>query len=625
MKARFAKLPHVLNDERRVLLVLRTAMPGKGAAVSSDKAVRCFHTAVAAFNLGDLKKAIAACAAALDLSPNFAQAYALLGVALAQTGYHRAASVCCRSAIQLSPDFAEAYAALGSAYEATLQHDEAAEALAAAVRLKPDDPATWARLGRVLMALTRPVEAAAAFAEAVARGRRDAETALEHGNALRAIGRVEDALERYEEACALRPDLPEPWMNAGVALQDLGRVEAAIQSYGKALALDVRSADIWRNLGTALQSVGRFEDARNAYETALTLRPADADAAGYLGATLTEAGDLNAAGAAFDTALALSPEDPDIRFNHGLFLLKSGQLAAGWAEHEWRWRGIMPPHGINVPQWQGEPSQGRRILVHWEQGFGDTLQFVRYVPLLAERGFKVVLQVQRPLLRVMESLDGVDHLVTETEPRPDVDLHCPMLSLPFAFRTEVDNIPARIPYLRALPASIESWRDRIGWALSGLKVGLVWAGQSRKDTRAYYTDKRRSIDIAELLPLAAIPNVRWFSLQKDVQASSATADAFAIIDLMQNAADFADTAALIANLDLVVTVDSAVAHLAGALGKRVWMLSRFDGCWRWMNRRDDTPWYPAMRIYRQTAPGDWSAAIARLRADLAQLAATHMP
>jgi tetratricopeptide (TPR) repeat protein len=623
MKARFAKLPHVLNDERRVLLILRTAVPGKGAAASNDKSVRSFHAAVAALNLGDLKKAIAACAAALDLSPNFAQAYALLGVALAQSGYHRAAVVCCRSAIQLSPDFAEAHAALGSAYEATHQHDEAAESLKTALRLKPDDPAAWARLGRVLMALGRPAEAAAAFAEAMARGRRDAETALGRGNALRAIGHVEDALECYGEARALRPDLPEPWMNAGVALQDLGRIEAAIESYRKALALDLRSADIWRNLGTALQSIGKFDDARNAYETALTLRPADADAAGYLAATLTEAGALKAAAAAFNTALALSPDDPDIRFNHGLFLLKSGQLGAGWAEHEWRWRGIMPPHGINAPQWQGEPAEGCRILVHWEQGFGDTLQFVRYVPLLAERGLKVVLQVQKPLRRLMEDLDGVDRLLAESEPRPEVDLHCPMLSLPFAFRTEIDAIPARIPYLRAAPAAVDGWRYRIGQEISGLKVGLVWAGQSRKDTRAFYTDKRRSIDIAELLPLAGVPGVRWFSLQKDVPPSPESAGAFAMTDLMEHAADFADTAALIANLDLVVTVDSAVAHLAGALGKPVWMLSRFDGCWRWLNGRDDSPWYPAMRIYRQTTPGDWSPAIARLRADLAALAETQ--
>jgi len=483
------------------------------------------------------------------------------------------------------------------------------------LQVKPDNQQAWILFSRVQTALGRHTEASAALAEAMVRGPKSATLLLAYANALRAANQAERSLDFYAEACALAPDLPEGWTNTGVALQEVGRVQEAIDCYRNAIALRPDDSDIHRNRGTALQIVGHFGEAKAAYRAALALNPQDADAWGYLGATLMETGELAPADEAFTTALILAPDDADTHFNRSLFLLKAGRLSEGWSEHEWRWRGIMPPHGIEIPQWQGEPAKGRRILLHWEQGFGDTLQFVRYAPMVAERGLHVTLEVQVPLKRLMESLDGVETVLAPGDRRGEFDLHCPLLSLPFAFGTTLDTVPADIPYLTAPDALLADWRRRVGDG--GLKVGLAWAGKSvAGDVRAVYTDKRRSMAIETLAPLGAIPGVRWFSLQKDGSSDSAP---FAMDDLMPQAADFADTAALVASLDLVITVDTAVAHLAGALGKPVWMLSRFDGCWRWLQGRADSPWYPAMRIYHQTAQGDWASAVALLAADLQAL------
>ena len=620
-------LPGALENEAKLLRVLsRVAATRAPGRVPDDGALQHFQQAGAHLAGGELGAAAMAYAGALRRAPGFAQAWAALSLCFGQLGHARAQIAACDIALRLAPDFAEALLARAAALMALHRHSEAADDYAAAVRLQPHTPQAWAGLGRAHRAAGAPEAAAAAFATAISYAQpgpmlaalqaAHADALRAAGDALRDKGDAAGALRAYDAALQLQPDHVATLCASGCLLQDFGRFEAAILRYEAALVARPDFPAAWRNLGTALQTVGRYEAAIAAYRDAVRLDPGDADAHSALGAALTEAGRLGEAEGSFAIALALSPDHAGAHFNRGLALLKAGRLCEGWAEHEWRGRGILPPHGIGRPQWRGEPAAGKTILLHAEQGFGDTLQFIRYLPLVAARGLHVVLDVPQPLHRLAESLPGIGTMLGSGTPRPEIDLHCPLMSLPFAFDTELDNIPAAIPYLAPPAEYAKIWRDRMPTIDGRLRVGLVWAGNPRPgEPRSHAADQRRSIGLATLAPLAEVPGVHWFSLQKD--GRDPNTDPFALTDLMPLVTDFADTAALVGALDLVIAVDTAVAHLAGALGKPVWMLSRFDGCWRWLQGRDNTPWYPTMRLYRQQAPGDWSPVIARLATDLA--------
>jgi tetratricopeptide (TPR) repeat protein len=621
-------LPGALANERLLLRVLSRAAPARRAArLPDDAALAGFRQAAAHAADGDLAAAAACYAAALRAAPGFAQAWAALGLCLGQLGHAKAQVAACDIALRIAPDFAEALLARGAALTALHRHGEAAADYGAAARLQPASPHAWAALGRARRAAGEPEAAAAAFGTAIthalASGMEPLPSALlaayadalrAAGDSLRQNGHPTAALRAYDDSLHLQPDHPGALCASATLLQDRGHFEAAIIRYRAALAARPDFATAWRNLGTALQALGQCEAAVTAYRAAIGLDPGDADLHSHLGAALTEAGRPEEAEACFATALTLSPDNADAHFNRGLALLKAGRFCEGWAEHEWRTRGILPPHGIGRPQWRGEPAAGQSILLHAEQGFGDTIQFIRYVPLVAARGLRIVLDVPQPLRRLAESLPGIDCLLHAGAHRPDIDLHCPLMSLPFAFDTELTSIPATTPYLAPPDDCARLWRDRVPSG-EGLKVGLVWAGNPRPgEARSHAADQRRSVALATLAPLARIRGVRWFSLQKDHRDPDS--ERFAFTDLMPLVSDFADTAALIGTLDLVIAVDTAVAHLAGALGKPVWMLSRFDGCWRWLQGRDDTPWYPTMRLYRQEKPADWTSPVARLAADV---------
>ena len=445
---------------------------------------------------------------------------------------------------------------------------------------------------------------------------------LAHGCAAFAAGRLEEAEAVFRGVLAAAP-------NDAEAMSDLGAVLNATQRHAQAEAtcrgaLSVRPAfwAAWGNLGTALHRQQRYGEAVAAYAEALRHNPNNVDACTNLGVALAEQGRMQAALAVHAAAVALAPHDPVVRCNRALTLLAAGDLARGFAENEWRWQvpGMLP-HGVIGPCWQGEDLAGRTILVHDEGGFGDTLQFVRYVPLLAARGARVVLRVQPPLMRLLARLPGVAALLARGAEPPDYDLHCPMLSLPHSFATTLQTVPAQTPYLRADANKTAGWRARLTGA--GLRVGVVWAGASRSAmTEAHAMDARRSLPADALALLAGIPGVLLVSLQKD-QAPPAWPG---MLDPMGECADFDDTAAVVAGLDLVIAVDTAVAHLAGALGRPVWLLSRYDACWRWLHGRRDSPWYPGLRLYRQAAPGEWAPVLASLAADLrAQASGTAAP
>jgi len=378
-------------------------------------------------------------------------------------------------------------------------------------------------------------------------------------------------------------------------------------------------------LADILHDSSDFAMAATLYRQALDIAPDHPGALSNLGNTLNAMGCLSDALVLHDRAVAAVPDEAEFHFSLAAALLAAGNYARGWDEYEWRWRRSQAqPRGFGET-WRGDDLAGRTILLHAEQGLGDTLQFVRYVPLVAGRGGRVVLEVQTPLVRLMQDMPGSAKVVARGDVLPDFDTHCPLLSLPRVFGTRLDTIPANFPYLRADPTTVASLGMKFAADHRGLRVGLVWAGSADPEDPGWHLiDQRRSLTSTDFAPLFDLPGVHFVSLQMHEslgQASKLTDRR--VLDPMSAVTDFADTATIVANLDLVISVDTSVAHLAGALGRRVWLLSRFDGCWRWLKDREDSPWYPDMRIYRQTRPGDWLTVIERIRDDLCACAMKH--
>jgi tetratricopeptide (TPR) repeat protein len=379
----------------------------------------------------------------------------------------------------------------------------------------------------------------------------------------------------------------------GMALVELGDMAGAIAAFREALALNGAEGAVWANLGMTLKIEGRFGEALEAH----------------------------------DAALARAPDDARLRLNRAITLLRAGRLAEAWPDYEARlaaYKGRTLPMQTLLPAVEGLDLAGRTVLAWHEEGFGDTLQFGRYLPMLAARGARVLLRAPAELARLFASMPGIE-IVDAAAPLPAFDWHVPVFSLPRAFRTTLENIPADIPYLRADPAAVGAWAERLGTVLPGraLRVGIVWAGQARPWATWFTTlDSRRSTVLTTFAPLAEVPGITLVSLQKGPPARElrAAPRGMRVHDPMPEAADFADTAAIVENLDVVVSVDTSVVHLAGALGKPVLLLDRYDSCWRWLADREDSPWYPALRIVRQPRPGDWDHVIARAAAILGEMA-----
>jgi tetratricopeptide (TPR) repeat protein len=446
----------------------------------------------------------------------------------------------------------------------------------------------------------------------------------ERGRGLAARGHYEEALECYDHALAIRDDIPQIWANRGRALRNLDRLGEAETSLGEALRLKPDFANAHAELGNVLDYLGRFEEAEGSVRTALRLQPEAALAHSHLGRILYHLGRATEAQASYRTAMRLQPEDPGLRVGLGLALLMAGQLEEGWKEFEWRWQTEFlirrGPH-FSVPSWNGEAIGDRAILLFADQGLGDALQFCRYVPQIAACAGRTILAVQPALMRLLSRLPGVSEVIDQGG-RPSVDLWCALMSLPYAVGATLETIPATTPYLTADPADVAHWRARLA-GLAGLRVGLCWAGGRTRHLSKIATDRRRSLTLDRLAPLAEVSGVQFISLQKGPPAVQAARPprGMQLCDFAEDLHDFADTAALIDNLDLVISVDTAVAHLAGALGKPVWLLNRFDTCFRWPRNRDDSPWYPSLRQFRQPTPGDWDSVISRARAALQRLAA----
>jgi tetratricopeptide (TPR) repeat protein len=426
-------------------------------------------------------------------------------------------------------------------------------------------------------------------------------------------GRNAAAAELIGRAIALHGGNAAFHSNLGLALKDLGQLAPAAEAFRQAIALQPNAAAPHNNLGIVFTALGRWDEALACSAKALELQPDFADAHVNIGHVRRQEQKLEAAITQYRTAIRLKPDFAEAHTSLAHALLQNGEFAEGWAEYEWRWQTrsmLAGRRDFTQPQWRGQAGDGQTLLIHAEQGFGDTLQFCRFAWDAAARGFRVILEVQPPLVRLLGGIREVA-VIGRGDPLPPFDLHAPLLSLPWALGLSLGGLPGPVPYLRPDPALVAHWRARLAAPAAGLAVGLAWAGSHTVANAEI--DRRRSIPPATLAPLFQVPGASFVSLQK---AGPAMPAGLPLIDPMPEVTDFADTAALIANLDLVVTVDTAVAHLAGAIGKPVWMLNRFDSCWRWRAGRTDSIWYPGMRIYPQPAPADWETPIRAIAGDL---------
>jgi tetratricopeptide (TPR) repeat protein len=561
----------------------------------------------------------------LALRPDLAELHFNLGNARASLGQLDDAIAGYHAALQRRAAYPEAWNNLGLAYSSRGQAEAAAECYRQALAARPEYPDAWTNLGNTLRTLGRLDEAADCHRRAIALRPDHANACNNLGNVLKDQGRLGDAAECFRRAIALRPELAAAHYNLGSVLQDPSEREAAVASLRRALSLRPDYPEAWGNLALALRRQGRPDEAMAAAREALRLQPALAEAHNTMGMLQRESGQAAAAVASFRSAVARAPDVAEMHHNLGMALLATGAFAEGWQEHEWRWQTRQLADGrrqFQQPRWRGEAAPGRTLLVHAEQGFGDTLQFCRYAALAAAQGLRVVLEVQPPLVRLLRGLDGVAGVVAQREALPPFDLHCPMMSMPLALGTTVDTIPAAPAYLRADAAAVARWRARLeASGTPAVRVGLVWAGNPRSHApELAEIDRRRSLAPERLRPLCNIRDVQFVSLQK---TGPEAPDDLPLVRLMHEMHDFADTAALVANLDLVISVDTAVAHLAAGLGVPVWLLDRFDPCWRWLTHRRDSPWYPSLRLYRQPRPGDWDLVVAEAAGDLQRLARTH--
>jgi len=542
---------------------------------------------------------------------------------LHQQGRLDAAEALYRDILSFDPDHADALHLLGLIAHQRGRHAEGLASIDRAILLVPDVAIYHANRARVLRALGRAKEAVRAGRRALKIEPENAETLCELSGAYLESERAADALEAAEAALALAPDMPAARLNLALAhfaegrdQQAGGSLSRAETHYRRAVVSEPTLAEAWVNLGNVLRLLYRPGEAAECYLRALSESADVPEAWANLGVARQELGDTEAAVEAYDKALAGDPDNPEIRRNRAQALLKLGRFAEGWAEFEWRWR---TAHFAAIrrdwekPRWQGEDPTGTTVLVHAEQGYGDSLHFARYLPMLAEKGARVVVECPDVLAQLLGRVQGVEAVVPVGEALPAHDYQIPMMSLPGAFRTGFSNMPASVPYLSVGDDRLAAWAERVNFGDGRRRIGLVWKGSANHQRNDW-----RSPGLEMLAPLIRIPGLEFYSLQKDDEAADIDAAglADAITPLGREFHDFANTAAAVANLDLVISPDTAVAHLAGALAKPVWLVLPYACEWRWFEGRDDSPWYPTMRIFRQPALDDWAGAVAAMAAAL---------
>ena len=570
--------------------------------------------AVALARSGRAGEAVSLLQAVVRASPGFMPAHGLLGDILAGGGRFPEAVQAYDAAIALDPRQPDLRYNRANALAAQGRFEEAAQGFGDAVRLNPRHALALVNHGNALFMLERMDEALARYDQAIAVQPNLIQAHTSRGNLLLRLERHAEALAACDRAIALQPDHAHAHANRGAALFGLDRLEEAVAACDRAIALAPRLAAAYAVRGNILRCLGRHAEALAACDAGLALGDS-ASLHHNKGCVLYEQARLDEAMAAFQACLTIDPGHTEARLNTAYVNLARGDYGPGWLAYEARLGPLVPERGFAQPRWRGEDLGGRTLLLTCEQGLGDTLQFCRYASLAARRGGRVVLEAPPELASLLSSLEGVE-VVAEGDPLPAFDLHSPLMSLPLLMGTELDTVPGE-PYLRADPGKAAAWRARLGPARKP-RVGIVWASGRRPGRPDKRADLRRDIPLLKLLE-AARPDLEFVSLQKGLAAEAELKAApSAVTDPTTDLRDFADTAALMEALDLVISVDTAPAHLAGALGKPAMTLLRYDACWRWLTGRADSPWYPSMRLLRQPVPGDWDSVVAELKTALAE-------
>jgi len=553
-----------------------------GASLQPDLADAHFNVGTALKDLGRCEEALASLNQALRLRPTYVEAHLNLGVALAACGKLEEAAASYQQVLRLEPGRADACNNLGNALSKLGKLDEAAASLRAALHLRPDYADAHFNLANVLVDQGKPLEAVACFREALRLNPQHAQACNNLGNALHSLGQLDPARASLEEALRQQHDHAQAHYNLGNVLRDQGLLEEAATSFRQAIRCQPDYAQAHSNLGNVLQAQAKLDEALASYEQALRLQP----------------------------------DHAETHVNRAMAWLVRGDFRRGWAEYEWRWR--RPGHAawpLPQPRWDGAPLAGRTILLYAEQGLGDTLHFIRYAPLVKERGGRVIVACPKALVPLLRRCPGIDDLIEAGAALPPFDVQAPLLSLPGVFGTDLTSIPANVPYLHAEPERVAAWGRELE-AVPGFKIGIAWQGNP-----AVTGDRRRSFPLVDLAPLARLEGVHLFSLQKGPGAEQTSAHQGRVpvldwSDRLDLTGAFLDTAAVMQHLDLVIAPDSAIAHLAGALGVPVWVALSSAADWRWLLGRQDSPWYPTMRLFRQTTLGNWPDVFERMAAEV---------
>lgn len=601
------------RKQRRTAAKITT--PRRGPAVNHVPAAG-FAAAVAAFNRNDLGDAGRICEKILAHDPGVVDALSMLGVVHSLLGREREAVEVLEQAVRLAPEHADLAYNLGLAKSKRGDMEGAAAAFQRAIQLKPSAVAAYQQLSRALQERNRHGEAIAVLKQGLAVAPDDARLHSALGALLLITEEAKAAEHSLRTALGYAPADVKAWTNLGVALQEQNRHDEAKQAFERALAIDPQDADALNDLSRSLLWAGDFAGSERLLHRAIALRPDSAEFANALGVLNTRMGQPDRAGSAFRTALRLDPSFATAAYNLALALLMKGDYTQGFALYEERWRTkafANTSRSWHRPRWSGQAFKGKRLLLHAEQGIGDSIQMLRYLAIVAARGGPVLLEIQQPLMRLLEGNPHIARMWSRHDPpASDFDLQLPLFSLPRTFGTTLDRVPATVPYIGVPPAQIARAAAQLG-RHDRARIALVWAGNAE-----HYNDRNRSIPLKAFEPLLEVPGVEFVSLQYGEAAGQIVACGYQhrVRDLSELQRDLLDTGAILHNVDLLVCVDTAVLHLAGALARPVWGLIAKVQDFRWMLERDDSPWYPTLKLFRQQQHGDWGPVIERVKEEL---------